>query len=249
MIKKEELIINSIVFKNQLENGLRQMDLLGQIDALGFKRFEVRREFIRDGISELVALKEKADQLGLTLFYSVNEDLIVNDELNPHLDRLIKETTVLSAPFLKVNIGDASNVTPQTLQPVNALLPKNMLLFVENNQDPHHASLANCYQFMTIARQTNLPIHFVFDTANWAFVGENLSQAALKMGAFTKYLHCKNYYTNERGLETSNSLLEGEIDMVRLIQSFQNISYLALEYPTTIEQVEADAESLMNQLS
>ena len=92
MFEQEKLIINSIVFKEALEAGISQSDLLDQVHSLGFKRFEVRREFLRDIPQELGLLKAKANQLGLALFYSVNEDLLVEGRLNPSLDALLQET-------------------------------------------------------------------------------------------------------------------------------------------------------------
>nr|WP_282917177.1 AP endonuclease [Streptococcus canis] len=244
MFEQEKLIINSIVFKEALEAGISQSDLLDQVHSLGFKRFEVRREFLRDIPQELGLLKAKANQLGLALFYSVNEDLLVEGRLNPSLDALLQETQVLQAPFLKLNIGDASRLTSKTLSPIAGFLPAGMQLLVENNQDPKGASLANCVRFLTLASQTGLPIHFVFDTANWAFVGESISQAVIQMSPFTTYLHCKNYQQHSTGLKMSTSLLEGELDITSLIQQFPNAIYLALEYATSKEELLADARHL-----
>ncbi|EGJ26573.1 sugar phosphate isomerase/epimerase family protein [Streptococcus porcinus] len=247
MFEKENLIINSIAFKAQLEAGLLQENLLEQVFAMGFKKFEIRREFLKSIPQELKSLKEKADQLDLVLFYSVNENLLVNDKINPNLNGLIQEAGILGAPFLKLNIGDATSLTLATLQALKELLSSDMRIFVENNQDPRGGSLSNCSYFMSLARQVDLPISFVFDTANWAFLGESLSQATLKMREFTTYLHCKNYQKTWFGIENSTSLFEGEIDMEPLISQFPKARYLALEYMTTSNQLLADAHKL-NQL-
>ncbi|MGT2933752.1 sugar phosphate isomerase/epimerase family protein [Streptococcus catagoni] len=244
MLEQKDLIINSIVFKEDLEAGLSQVDLLEQVQAMGFNRFEVRREFLGDIPQELGVLKAKANQLDIALFYSVNEDLLVDGRLNPSIDALLQEAQVLQAPFLKVNIGDANRLLPQTLSSLEKVLPPGMPLLVENNQDPVGASLANCVRFMTLAQQTNLPIGFVFDTANWAFVGESIVQAAKQLTAFTSYLHCKNYLQVGEVLSTSNALFEGEIDIIQLLQQFPNVPYLALEYATSKEQLLADASRL-----
>lgn len=91
MFEKEDLIINSIVFGSQLEAGALQEKLLEQVFAMGFKRFEVRREFLKSIPQELETLKEKAEKLDLALFYSVNENLLVDGKINPNLDDLIQD--------------------------------------------------------------------------------------------------------------------------------------------------------------
>lgn len=102
MFEKEDLIINSIVFGSQLEAGALQEKLLEQVFAMGFKRFEVRREFFKSIPQELETLKEKAEKLDLALFYSVNENLLVDGKINPNLNDLIQEADILGAPFFKV---------------------------------------------------------------------------------------------------------------------------------------------------
>ncbi|VTS46142.1 AP endonuclease, family 2 [Streptococcus porcinus] len=244
MFEKENLIINSIAFKAQLEAGLLQENLLDQVFEMGFKRFEVRREFLKSIPQELEALKEKAKELDLALFYSINENLLVNNKINPNLNDLIQEARMLGAPFLKLNIGDATNLTLATLQALKELLSSDMRILVENNQDTRGGSLSNCSHFMSLVHQAGLPIGFVFDTANWAFLGESLSQATLKMCDFTTYLHCKNYQKSLFGLENSPSLFEGEIDITTIILQFPKARYLALEYTTTNDQLLADAQKL-----
>lgn len=244
MFEKEDLIINSIVFGSQLEAGALQEKLLEQVFAMGFKRFEVRREFFKSIPQELETLKEKAEKLDLALFYSVNENLLVDGKINPNLNDLIQEADILGAPFLKLNIGDATSLTLETLQTLKAPLSSNLNIVVENNQDLKGGSLSNCSHFMSLVRQAGLPISFVFDTGNWAFLGESLSQASSKMSEFTTYLHCKNYQKALFGLENSVSLFEGEIDIAPLILQFPKAKYLALEYPTTNDQLVADAHKL-----
>lgn len=244
MLKKNKIIINSIVFKDHLSKGVTQTELLDHVYDLGFERFEVRREFLRDSNVELVSLKNRAEQLGMELFYSANVDLLVESKLNPLLETLLIETRLIGASFLKLNIGDATRITQETLLPLDKILPEDICLFVENNQDPFHASITNCYQFMSIVSQTDFPINFVFDTANWAFIGESLIQALNKMSSFTKYVHCKNYHNVNGILKNSVSLFDGEINIEKLLKSFSKNSYVALEYATSKEQLILDSEKL-----
>ncbi|MCS4487998.1 hypothetical protein [Streptococcus sciuri] len=45
------------------------------------KRVEIWWEFLQNINAELPAIKQKADELGLSLFYSINEDFIQDDAL------------------------------------------------------------------------------------------------------------------------------------------------------------------------
>ncbi|AGM99768.1 sugar phosphate isomerase/epimerase family protein [Streptococcus iniae] len=232
MVNPDKIIINSIVFKKELDQGVSQLDLLKKIAQIGLRCFEVRREFLHNGEEELKAMKEMADALKLTLFYSVNEDLLCHHQLNPELEQLLQEAIVLGAPFIKLNIGDASKVSFHQLEQLRQLMDKTLPIKVENNQDPIGASLKNCHHFMTRIKEARLPISFVFDTANWIFVGESLTEAVSLMKESTDYLHCKNYEMSNHLPGLSEGLFKGEIKVKHLLSEFTNLSYLALEYPT-----------------
>ncbi|EHI73338.1 AP endonuclease, family 2 [Streptococcus criceti] len=142
--------------------------MLANVYDLGLRRFEVRREFINDKRTELSGLKKKADIYGISLFYSINEDLFVNSKVNPLLPVLFEEARSLAAPFIKLNTGNSQGVTEQELKKLSAFPLDEIDIRVENNQMPFHASLANCQQTMNMIRNVALPISFVFDTGNWA---------------------------------------------------------------------------------
>ncbi|KAA9061724.1 hypothetical protein F5G80_01915, partial [Streptococcus agalactiae] len=56
-MKQEDIIINSIVFKKQLDKGFTQVQLIKLVKDLGFSRFEIRQELLQDPDRELPALK------------------------------------------------------------------------------------------------------------------------------------------------------------------------------------------------
>ncbi len=69
-IKREELIINTIAFKEELDRGVKQEDLLESVKNLGISRVEIRREFLRDIDIELKT-SEKADSAGRSFAVSM----------------------------------------------------------------------------------------------------------------------------------------------------------------------------------
>lgn len=245
-MKKEDIIVNSIVFLKDLQAGKSQEELLAAVHDLGFRRFEVRREFIGDKTAELPQLKQKADSCGISLFYSINEDLFVNGKINPLLPVLFEEARTLAAPFIKLNTGDSRGVTSQELKKLSDFPLDEIGIRVENNQTPLHASLANCQHTMNLIKAADLPISFVFDTGNWAWVHESVEQAKDALASVTTYLHCKNYKLVNHKPQISSSLFDGELDICQLREAFPSLEYLALEYPSTAEVLNHDANRLIN---
>ncbi|MGT2717803.1 sugar phosphate isomerase/epimerase family protein [Streptococcus oricebi] len=245
-MKKEDLILNTIVFKEYLDRGLVQKDLLELAHSLGVRRVEIRREFIQDLAGELQSIREKADQLGIQLFYSVNEDFIVEAAINPLLPQLREEASILGAPFVKLNTGDASKISIETLAKLLPDLQEGVGVRVENNQTPGHASLKNCSLTMQKIKEANLPLSFVFDTGNWAWLGESPLRAEEVLGDYTSYLHCKNYQKTDQGIGVT-SLFKGEIDILAMLTRFKDVDLIALEYPCPIDTLKADIAKLVGE--
>lgn len=243
-MKKEDIIINTIVFKESLDKGISQLELLDKIHDLGFRKVEIRREFLTEIAKDLSAIKQKADKLDLELYYSVNEDLFVNGKVNPKLPKLFEELDSLDAPFIKLNTGSAEGISASTWDELKQITATSKPIKVENNQDPVNARIVNCKKIMAEIVGHNLPISFVFDTANWVFVGDEVSDAFTELGRYTSYLHCKNYTYKGSDL-TLTTLFNGKIDIVDLISQFPNVSYLALEYPTSESSLLEDVRELV----
>ena len=64
-IKREELIINTIAFKEELDRGVKQEDLLESVKDLGLSRVEIRREFLGDIDVELKNISRPARAVAL----------------------------------------------------------------------------------------------------------------------------------------------------------------------------------------
>ena len=248
MISKETLILNSIVFKDQMDQGISQADLVEEVASLGLRRFEVRREFLKDIDRELLLIKQAADKYAVALFYSVNEDFLVDGKVNSELTQLLDEAKVLSAPFVKMNTGSARDVSHESLDDLALHLQQSDIgIRLENNQDPDNATITNCQAVMALIAEANLPISFVFDTANWAFLDQDLNEAVRVFEPVTSYLHVKNYQLKEGQKEVA-SFFAGEIDLVEIYQQFHQLDYFALEYACPLEVLKADIECLFEVL-
>lgn len=242
-----KLVLNTIVFKEKLDRGILQEELLQDVKDLGINYMEVRREFVKDSLQELSAIAAKAKTLGISLLYSINEDFVVNGKPNEHLATYIAEAQCLDACVLKMNTGDATGLAVDDLKALTPLFETSLQISVENNQTPHHATIANIKTFLALTDQAGLPIRFVFDTGNWHWVGETTQEALTVFKTATHYLHMKNFQTTEAGLSTTG-LFEGELDIVSVAKSFDHLDYYAFEYPCSEETLKQDIETFKNSL-
>lgn len=242
-MKRRDVILNTICFSEKLSQGIGQIELLDLVKELHLNRLEIRSEFLTGGHKELVEIRKRADELGISLFYSANVDFLQGDRVNPELSTYCEDAKILGAPFLKLNIGDGSKISRKILEEWAITFPSEVELRLENNQDPLAATLSNCQKVMELVGEAGLPLSFVFDTANWAFVGESTVEAAQVLGQATTYLHCKNV-RKERGVLKVASFFGGELDLLALLDYFPKVDSLALEYPATLEQLEDDLNRL-----
>ncbi|KAJ86833.1 sugar phosphate isomerase/epimerase family protein [Enterococcus faecalis] len=244
-MNKTDLILNTIIFKNQLDQGVQQEELIDLVSSLGIKKVEIRREFIGNIASQLPKIRKKADDYQISLFYSINEDFVLGNSLNPKLEDFCQEAQILGAPFIKLNTGNAREITKETLQNVNKLDLKDRAIKLENNQSKENGILDNCYLMMKKMQEAQLDISFAFDTANWIWVSDSVEDAVKKMNHLTTYLHLKNYDVTNDGLKTTG-LFSGELDMIKLLKEFHYIEQIAFEYPcSSIHSLKSDIEQFI----
>ncbi len=65
------------------------------------------------------------------------------------------------APFIKLNTGDASQISVASLAELAPSFQSSVGLKLENNQDPLYASIKNCRLMMNKVSAADLPIAFV----------------------------------------------------------------------------------------
>lgn len=108
--------------------------MLDDIHQLGIKKVEVRREYLRDS-SELLELREKAQRLGIELFYSV-PDILFEGELlaKETLTQYFDEYNQLGAKQIKLVAGYADKISESDLDTLKILL---------REYDIHHLTLEN----------------------------------------------------------------------------------------------------------
>lgn len=72
-MKIENLVINTLVFINKIQNGVSQSLIMDALKDLDIKNIEIRREFLKNFDDELEDIRKKSEAYGMNIFYSVPE--------------------------------------------------------------------------------------------------------------------------------------------------------------------------------
>lgn len=231
-------VLNTIAFKNDLDNGVSQSKLVEKVEQLGFDAIEIRNEFLSGSSSERLQIAKEAENCGLEAFYSVNDVLVTGDHLNDKLNDYVAEMKELNSSHLKLNIGSLSDISKNELiEGLKSVLDGQFEINVENNQTLADSSLAVTKKFFEIIQDTDIQdIHYCFDIANWIWMGIDVEQAAEELKQVTTYLHLKNA-TKVQDELTTVPLEDGDLDWRSLVKEFTNAQVFGLEYagePQTI---------------
>jgi sugar phosphate isomerase/epimerase len=225
------LVINTLVFLEQLKNGVPQSELLDTIHELGVKKAEIRREFIKNFESELSDIKNKASELEIELFYSVPEVLYKNGELqSTDIEKYFKEAFAMECLHVKMNIGEFCEVTSQDVSNLNKLTEQyHMNITVENDQSAANGKVTKIKKFVEAFRQLGGNLSVTFDIGNWIWQKEDPAENAKLLREYVTYIHLKDV----SGKESPNVVLlnEGELDWKNIIDLLPQDVPLALEYP------------------
>lgn len=237
-------ILNTIAFKDKLDEGVSQADLVAKAKNLGFNFVEIRNEFLNGTNAELEQIKDKANDAGIGIYYSVNDALVKNGQVNPDIDRYIREMQTLGSKHLKMNVGNVADISSTFVDDLSKKLSTNgeFEFNVENNQTLEDSRLDNIVRFFKLVDQFKLPIGFCFDTANWYWTESEPDTAAEKLASVTKYLHLKNK-AGSGSNKSAVSLDKGEIDIKSLISKF-NVEEYGFEYFAPSAEIEHDLDEI-----
>ncbi|GAD17041.1 hypothetical protein FD05_GL001835 [Lentilactobacillus otakiensis DSM 19908 = JCM 15040] len=238
-------ILNTIAFKDQLDEGVSQADLVSKAKNSGFNFVEIRNEFLDGSTAELEKIKQAADSVAIGVYYSVNDPLIKKGQVNPDIDRYISEMKALGSSHLKMNVGNVDNISSTFADDLKAKISANgeFEFNVENNQTLEESELENIVAFFKLVDKSKLPIGFCFDTANWYWTESEPNTAAEQLASVTKYLHLKNK-SGTGNSKSATSLDKGEIDIKSLISKF-NVNEYGFEYAAPSAEIEHDLNEIM----
>jgi sugar phosphate isomerase/epimerase len=225
------IVINTLVFLDDMQNGIGQAKLLNNIHGLGIQKAEIRREFIKDFTNELLDIGTTAEKLQIELFYSVPDYLYVNCELAVEkIARYFIEANKMNCKNVKLNIGDFNTITTQDVISVNSLCDKySIKLTVENDQTKDNGRINKIIDFMQLAKKLGMHISCTFDVGNWMWQNEDPEDNARRLKPYVTYIHLKDVLLRDKpqAVFLDNGILPWR-DILRIFE--KNIP-IAIEYP------------------
>ena len=243
-MEKEKLVINTLVFLDDLKSGVEQSVIINKVNKLGIKNVEVRREFIKDFNKEILDIKEKAIKYNIDLFYSIPEWIFKEDKLRrDDIERYFNEAYNMNCHNVKMNIGQINELLVEDIKAIDELCRKYMInLTVENDQTAENGRLEKIYNFLKKNRELGGNISFTFDVGNWIFQEEDPIKNSELLKYFVTYIHLKNIDENRK-----NVLLdEGILNIEKILNNLPKNLPMALEYPcTSIKEVELEIKKAL----
>lgn len=243
-MKKEQIVLNLLVFAHEVEAGALQAELLLKAKELGFNKVELRREYFKDINEEIPVIKKIAEENELELFYSVPDEVFVNQEINPKLIDYLTEANQLGVKHIKWNIGDFH--ANSSLTNLRALTEKGVEINIENDQTQTSGTIQAILTFMEAVKRAQLAIGYVYDLGNWRFVGESEEAAAEKLAEYVRYIHVKDVaYENDQ--PQAAELDKGVIEWRKILEMLPQDVPVAIEYPTTSKEQIVTAKHLLEE--
>lgn len=243
-MERDELVVNTLVFLEDLKLGIPQSSIMDILHELGIKNVEIRREFIKDFNNELINIKEKSKRYGIKVFYSVPEWIYKQDKLRVEdIETYFKEAYQMNCYNIKLNIGEVKEVSKEDIQNINELCEKyQMKMTVENDQTIENGRVNKIYNFLCQVKQLKGNISFTFDVGNWIFQDEDPLKNAELLKSFVTYIHLKDIGNNR-----SNALLnDGLLDWKNILSVLPPKLPIVLEYPCgTKEQLALEINKIL----
>jgi sugar phosphate isomerase/epimerase len=215
----------------QLVRSRGQASFLPLLAMAGAKRVELREElFSSPPDSEALAI---AIQLqGLDCLYSSPLELWAPEgHLAVALEPTLRRAETCGARWLKVSLGHLPERPDMAL--LGRLLAQHSLqLLVENDQTPQGGCIEPMERFLRLAKSLKLSIGMTFDIGNWRWQDQAVDEAALRLGRYVAYVHCKAVLRNPEGklYAAPPSAVDWQ-HWQRLLQHFPEAVARAIEYP------------------
>ncbi len=243
-MKKEQVVLNLLVFASEVEKGALQSDLLIKAKELGFDQVEIRREYFKDLAKEMPVIKKTAEEQGIELFYSVPEEVFVEGKVNPQLAVYLNEAQQMGVKHIKWNIGDFQ--ADSSLDKLVELTKQGVEVNIENDQTQTSGTIQAIAAFMEAVKTQTLDIGYVYDLGNWRFVGESEEKAAESLKNYVRYIHVKDV-AYENNQPQAAGLDEGVIQWREILDILPKDVPVAIEYPTTEDEQILAAKQLLEE--
>lgn len=230
-MKKNELVINTLVFAYAYKNGLTQIQMMDILKDIGITKVEVRREFMKDIEKENKEIGKKAEENHMDVFYSVPEYLYIDKKLQlASMEQYFKEAKDMGCHRVKVVIGDYGTVKKEDMIDLNSLLEKyEIKLTVENDQTKENGKAYKIIDFLADQKEKDGRIGMAFDVGNWIWQKEDPLENAKRLSAYVTYIHLKDVADTDKPFTTY--LNDGGVSWKSVMDVLPSDVPIALEYP------------------
>jgi len=229
-MKRQQMVINTIAFMEQIQEGQQQMEFFARLKAVGMETVEVRQEYF-GGLEEMRQTAQEANRLGMKLFYSVPRPLFMDGCLDKEgTEQAFAEAETLGVQAIKWTCGEFTGWSDADLDWMKQRATSfDGILTVENDQTMEDGTVEGIAAFLAAAKAVELPILCTFDAGNWAWVGEESLLNARRLGEFVGYIHMKDVVVGDG--PKAVALGSGELPLTEILAVLPKDAPIALEYP------------------
>lgn len=230
-MEKSNIVINTLVFLQDLNNGVKQSKLLKDIQGLGIDKVEVRREFIKDFQTELQEIRDISKELQMEIYYSVPRYLYVGGKLNTYeIEKCFEEAYKMNCRNVKFNIGDYNHITSENVYKINSLCDKyEIKLTIENDQTKENGQVQKIKEFLQEGKSLGMKVSCTFDIGNWLWQKEDPKENAYILKPYVSFIHIKD--VNMMDKPQIALLDEGIIPWENILNILGSNLPVAIEYP------------------
>lgn len=233
---RQELGINLLVYKEKLDQGIKQSALLKEIKKQGISLAEVRREYIKDQ-KELEDIAKTAKENEIKLYYSVPEKIIEEKLPNKNLRNYLEEAMIMKIQNVKFNIGSLDQIDQKGAEKLKEILEDYDLTYtIENDQTKENGTFACTKKTLEQIYKYELPVGYTMDLGNWYWQKEDLNTTFEELKNQISIFHLKNIDFKDGKPETV-MLEDGKIEWMDMIGQLDDDVKVFLEYPIMEDEI------------
>lgn len=246
-MNSNRLVLNTLVAQSAHNAGLNQEQLVKELLSSGINNIELRREYGNATIKELDQLSELRKHNRLIYFYSVPDDLFVNQQINLKLLQYVAEAQRLGAGYIKMTLGDYNDLNSDFIDELLTIIPSGIQLNIENDQTASNSDTAKLTSFFKQFDERERKVGFVNDLGNWIFTGQEAVTATNALLPYTRFIHLKGFVLDQDKNPETVSFVQGKLDWQDVLKNFPADLPIALEYPTDTNMLNSDISKLLNE--
>lgn len=233
---RQELGINLLVYKEKLDQGIKQSALLKEIKKQGISLAGVRREYIKDQ-KELEDIAKTAKENEIKLYYSVPEKIIEEKLPNKNLRNYLEEAMIMKIQNVKFNIGSLDQIDQKGAEKLKEILEDYDLTYtIENDQTKENGTFACTKKTLEQIYKYELPVGYTMDLGNWYWQKEDPNTTFEELKNQISIFHLKNIDFKDGKPETV-MLEDGKIEWMDMIGQLDDDVKVFLEYPIMEDEI------------